>query len=49
MSQSAAKKPVRTTITRGQFAPVEPNPAIRAITPTKTWASAVAANARAMP
>ncbi len=34
MSHSAAKNPVRNTITPGQFAPVEPYPAIRAITPT---------------
>ena len=34
MSHSAAKNPVRTTTAPGQFAPAEPNPAIRAITPT---------------
>jgi len=36
MSHSAAKNPVRTTIAPGQFAPVEPNPAISAITATNT-------------
>jgi hypothetical protein len=33
-SHSATKNPVRNTIASGQLAPVEPNPAIRAITPT---------------
>jgi hypothetical protein len=33
-SHSAAKNPVRDTIAAGQFAPVEPDPAIRATTPT---------------
>jgi hypothetical protein len=36
ISHSAAKNPVRNTITSGQFAPAEPNPPNRAIMPTNT-------------
>src|SRR5687768_9335779 len=34
MSQSAAKNPVRNKMSHGQLDPVEPDPAIRAITAT---------------
>jgi hypothetical protein len=35
-SHSAAKKLIRTTMTLGQFSPVEPSSATRAMMPTKT-------------